>query len=121
MSVWHVYSVITSKQNGDQPATQKDLSLLAGRFQEQFDDLKQGQARLETRIDGLDTRMDGLGIRMDKLETRFDNFDSRMESLENGQAAILQTVNSIDQQLKEWQHIPAKVERLHTRVFGTSD
>jgi len=114
LSVCHVYSVTTSQQNGDQPATQKDLSLLAGRIQEQFDDLKQGQARLETRIDGIDTRMDG-------LETRMGNLDSPMESLENGQAAILQTVNSIDQQLKEWQHIPAKVERLHTRIFGTSD
>ncbi len=38
-------------------------------------------------------------------------------SLKSGQAAILNVVNSIDEQLKEWKGIPAKVERLHKAVF----
>jgi hypothetical protein len=31
---------------------------------------------------------------------------------------VLDVVTSIDQQLKDWQAIPAKVDRLHKRVFS---
>ncbi len=73
---------------------------------------KEDITRLEARIDGLASRLDG-------FETRINALDSRMDGLERGQAALLKSMTSIDQQLKEWQHIPAKVERLHARVFGT--
>ena len=72
--------------NGDQPATQADLSILAG-----------------------------------EMTTRFDLIDTRLERMESSQNATLELVKGIDQQLKEWQHIPAKVERLHKRAFGTHD
>ena len=62
---------------------------------------------------------------LDKLaqatSTTFDKMDSKIESLKSGQAAILELVKGIDRQLKEWKHIPAKVERLHQRVFGTHE
>ena len=109
------------KLNGNTPATQNDLMTFAGEVMVRLDPIEQnrptkdGISRLETRIDGLDSRM------LDGFETQIDGLDSRMNSLERGQAALLKTMTSIDQQLKEWQHIPAKVERLHTRVFGTSD
>ncbi len=74
-------------------------------------------SRLEARFHGLDSRLVGIENRMDGFETRIDGLDSRME---RGQAAILKTMTSIDQLPKEWQHIPAKVERLHSRVFSTS-
>ena len=32
-------------------------------------------------------------------------------------ATVLAIVTSIDEQLKEWKGIPAKVERLHKRIF----
>jgi len=41
-----------------------------------------------------------------------------VKDLKSGQYAILEVVKSIDEQLKEWQTIPAKVERLRKHVFG---
>ncbi len=118
---------ISKKQtfNGNTPANQDDLATLAGEVTMRLDRIEQNMAtkddisRLEARIDRLDSRLDGIENRMVGVKALIDGLDSRMDSLERGQSALLKTMTSIDQQLKEWQHIPAKVERLHTRVFRT--
>ena len=53
------------------------------------------------------------------MTTRFDSLESRMDSIESGLKTVLAVVNGIDQQLKEWKQIPARVDRLHKRVFGS--
>lgn len=78
--------------DGNQPATQKDLETWGG--------------ALTVRIDGLEKRIGGLELRMDRLEKIAANtFD---------------LVQSIDQQLKEWKHIPDRVDK-HDRWLDEHD
>ena len=84
------------KPNGDEPATQHDLSVLAGEMTRRFDSMQTDIAGLKTDVATLKTDV---------------------TSLKSGQQAILNVVQSIDQQLEEWKHIPKKVERLHKHVF----
>jgi archaellum component FlaC len=79
------------KKNGDTPATQHDLSVLAG--------------EMSMRFDRVDERMDSFEIRMDKSE-------QRMDRLEKGLAAILEVLSSIDIQLRELKTLPDRVRRL---------
>ena len=105
--------------NGDEPATQRDLSLLGGNLTTKLDGIKGQLSSVNSRLDSMDGRLDGVDSRLDRLDSRLEGVDSRLDSLESGQAAILKVVNSIDEQLKEWKKIPAKVDRLHKRVFGS--
>ncbi len=86
----------TKKINGDRPVTQDDLSVLAGEMTRRFDSMQSDIASLKTDVTALKTDV---------------------ASLKSGQQAILNVVQDIDQQLKEWKHIPKKVERLHKHVF----
>jgi len=46
-----------------------------------FVDLKDGQRRLEVRMDRIEFRMDRFELRMDRFESRMDRFESRMDGL----------------------------------------
>ena len=96
-------------EDDDQPATKGDVRKsqeeLAGMMAKSFH-----HAATKNGLHALDQRMDA-------FEGRMDKFDRRLERFESSQAATLRVVQSIDQQLKEWKRIPAKVERLHRAVF----
>lgn len=49
---------------------------------EELKGLREGQARLEARLDSLDVRMDSLDARMDNLDVRMDSLDARMDNLD---------------------------------------
>jgi predicted nuclease with TOPRIM domain len=96
--------------DGDQPATQRDLGILAGEMSRRFDDVNQRFERIDERFDAIDERFD-------RLEARVTGIEDRLGAVERGQVRLLDLVESIDEQLKAWRHIPDKVERIHRRVF----
>lgn len=49
------------------------------------------------------------------FESRLDDRFATKQQVET----VLEIVQSIDQQLRECKQIPAKVERLHSRIFGS--
>lgn len=93
------------KKNGNTPATQHDLSVLAGEVSLRFDSV-------DERMDRFEHRMDKFEQRMDKLEVRMEKFEIRMDRLEKGLSAILDVLTSIDVQLRELKTLPDRVRRL---------
>lgn len=93
----------TVPTNGDAPATQHDLSILAG--------------EMTHRFEKVDERFEGIERRLDTMDERLVNVEDRLVNVERQVGNVLTLVQSIDGQLKEWRDIPAKVERLHQTVF----
>lgn len=82
--------------NGDEPATQHDLSLLS--------------SQMTTRLDRLEGKFDKLGMGQKELK-------EDVTSLKRSQEAILNVVQSIDTQLREHKTHPARIRRLERSVF----
>ncbi len=90
------------KLNGNKPATQADLSTLAGEMTRRLGSIEDKMATKDA---------------LNAVANDLTSLKSDVKSLKSGQAAILNVVQSVDQQLQEWKPIPAKVDRLHKRVF----
>ncbi len=45
--------------------------------------LKVGQAKIESRMDGIESRMDGIESRMDGIESRMDGIDIKMDDIKS--------------------------------------
>jgi archaellum component FlaC len=118
------------KANGDKPATQHDLSLVAGQLTARLDQVEKNMAtrqdvnrldrrmdKFDQRMDKFDQRMDKFDQRMDKFDQRMDKFDQRMDSLENRVERVYDVVLSIDQQLNEFKTHPTRIKRLEKSVF----
>ena len=84
------------QQNGDEPATQRDLATWGGRLTE--------------RIDGLDSRMD-------KVESELGQVKSELGQVHRAVEATLTTVQSIDAKLNETADHEERITRLENRAF----
>ena len=83
-------------QNEDSPATQSDLSTVAGEMTRRFDDVER---------------------RFTSSELRFDRLDERLDGLESQIGNVLKIVESIDATLRDMKTVPARVDRLERSVF----
>ena len=59
-----------------------------------------------------------LATEMKSVHTRINGLEKNMDNLKSTTTAILNMVNTIEDRLKSWEQIPAKVERLHKQIFS---
>ena len=83
----------TEPLNGNTPATQEDLSHLAGEMTRRFDENE---------------------YRFNALEQRFDNLEKRLDSQFSN---VFKLLESIDESLRELKTLPQRVDRLERSVF----
>lgn len=91
--------------NGDSPATQSDLSSLAGEMTRRFDEVYEQMA----------TKGD-----IARLERGQENMKDDIARLERGQQAMLAVLESIDAHFEDHRNVPERVARLERSEFGRS-
>ena len=92
-------------EEDNQPATKGDVRQSINRL----------RSDLITEIEGTEKH---LHTKIDNLDTKVSNLDAKIGKLEQGQDAILQTVKSIDEKLKDAKDIPERVKRLEGVVYS---
>ena len=93
----------TSNTNGNTPATQHDLALLAGQFAVRFDHIDERFRHIDERIAGIE----------DTMVTK-----QELGKVLRIQEAILTTVQSIDGRLHDMADHTQRIIRLEDEVFG---
>jgi septal ring factor EnvC (AmiA/AmiB activator) len=89
--------------NNDPPATQADLSLLAGEMTRRFDDAQHDVAQVRDEVK--------------HIRQSVETVNTRIHRLEQGQQTLLEVVQSIDERLKQSRRLPERVARLERTVF----
>ena len=92
------------------PATKGDVAELARMTAKSFQ-------TVDDRFNQVDRRLDRLEDDVAGLKEDVGGLKAGQASLERGQAAILNVLESIEGRLNDWDHIPAKVERMYKQVF----
>lgn len=94
------------KENGDNPATQHDLAILAGEMTRRFDVIEQGQVSMTADIA--------------RLEQGQASMTADIARLDRGQQAMLGVLQSIDEHFRDHRNLPERVARLERSEFGRS-
>lgn len=61
--------------------------------------LKEGQARLETRLDSVDSRLDSVDSRLDKVELRLDNLEKGQQQIQKELRGVWDDILRIDKRI----------------------
>lgn len=108
------------KENGDSPATQHDLAILAGEMTRRFDVLESGQDSMRADIARLESGQESMREDIARLERGQESLRADIARLERGQQAMLGVLQSIDEHFRDHRNLPERVARLERSEFGRS-
>ena len=89
---------------------EKILELLQG-MSGDISELKQGQARMEKRLDSLEEKVDRLEEKVDSLEQKVDSLEQKVDSLEQKVDRLEQRVDSLEQRVGSLEQRVGSLER----------
>lgn len=78
-------------------------------------EVRDGFARVNTRLDGFDARFEGVEARLDGLENRFDGLENRFDGLENRFDGFENRFGGLEQKIDQHQ---ARIVELLTQLVG---
>lgn len=69
------------------------------RITQEVTELKNGQQRLESRMDAVELRLDKIDSCLDKIDSRLDNVESRLDKIESRLDNVESRLNTAEQNL----------------------